>query len=172
LHGYEQLSDNGYLFYGTKTINYGDSINPDARKGLFLSRYEFNSIVQMTPLEEFRWDEQQNTDADITDAIELGGGKIAIVGLTQDQYLYTALIQDKYLDVPDVPAPALSLHPNPATDIINITGDMGYNDHVEIYTLEGVCLHRGRGRRIDVSHLARGVYFVRVGAESLRFVKM
>jgi hypothetical protein len=66
----------------------------------------------------------------------------------------------------------LSLHPNPATDIINISSDMGYNDRVEIYTLEGVCVHSGRGRRIDVSHLAPGVYFVRVGAESLRFVKM
>jgi hypothetical protein len=67
---------------------------------------------------------------------------------------------------------SLSLHPNPSTDIINISGDMGYNERVEIYTLEGVCVHRGRGRRIDVSHLAPGVYFVRVGAESLRFVKM
>jgi hypothetical protein len=124
-------------------------------------------------IEKYIWRRGDNGDKNrIFDIVECGNDLI-INGQYGEEEIYVARIRPKFLDVNEQQsAPALSLHPNPATDIINISGDMGYNDHVEIYTLEGVCLHRGRGRRIDVSHLARGVYFVRVGAESLRFVKM
>jgi hypothetical protein len=122
-------------------------------------------------LEKYMWQRDKYKNR-IFDVIEFDND-LVVTGSNGEEEIYVARIRPKFLDVNEQQsAPALSLHPNPATDIINISGDMGYNERVEIYTLEGVCLHSGRGRRIDVSHLARGVYFVRVGAESLRFVKM
>jgi hypothetical protein len=143
----------------------------DDNKDTYNLLYIYDTLGRQ--IEKYTWRRGNSGDKNrIFDIVECGNDLI-INGQCGDDKFYVARIRPKFLDVNEQQsAPALSLHPNPATDIINITGDMGYNDRVEIYTLEGVCLHRGRGRRIDVSHLAPGVYFVRVGAESLRFVKM
>ena len=82
-----------------------------------------------------------------------------------------------------------SISPNPATDYIDIqipegTGtDRTLKDAVRVYDVLGVCvlehtytppdpLSRGGEIRLDVSGLAAGVYFVRVGGRVLKFVKL
>ena len=67
----------------------------------------------------------------------------------------------------------INLYPNPATDYIEIKTDK-IIDVIEVFYVLGrgvISLTKPQGR-IDVSHLQPGVYFVRVGSECLKFVKM
>jgi hypothetical protein len=120
---------------------------------------------------EFKSEKDTVYDMEFRNVVNPGGREFYVTGFKDRYNYYIAKFEDPTSSVVEYDT-NLSLHPNPSTEIINISGDMEYNDRVEIYTLEGLCVHSGRGRRIDVSHLAPGVYFVRVGAESLRFVKM
>jgi hypothetical protein len=71
--------------------------------------------------------------------------------------------------------------PNPATDYIEIAIDNHtLKDAVKVYDVLGVCIathpltpsREGVAIRLDVSGLAAGVYFVRVGSKIYKFVKM
>ena len=71
--------------------------------------------------------------------------------------------------------------PNPATDYIDITvaGNRTLKNAVRVYDVLGVCMgihplatSEGGHIRLDVSGLAAGVYFVRVGGKMYKFVKM
>jgi|GEM_PF-4161386 len=74
------------------------------------------------------------------------------------------------------------VYPNPATDYIDIAvaGNRSINDVVNVYDVLGnVVLSTSAGTpsegghiRLDVSGLAAGVYFVRVGGKMYDFVKM
>ena len=74
------------------------------------------------------------------------------------------------------------ISPNPARDYVDITmpegtgTDRTLKDAVRVYDVLGVCVleHTAGGGhvRIDVSKLAAGVYFVRIGSEVYRFVKL
>ncbi|MFP4529521.1 MAG: T9SS type A sorting domain-containing protein, partial [Candidatus Kapaibacterium sp.] len=64
------------------------------------------------------------------------------------------------------------LFPNPTSDFITISGINAPTQKIDIYTLAGVNIMSAEGPRVDVSHLAPGFYFVRVGDKSLKFVKM
>jgi photosystem II stability/assembly factor-like uncharacterized protein len=74
------------------------------------------------------------------------------------------------------------ISPNPATDYINVILSEAKNPflNVKIYdvlgnvvlTLTPALSLKGEGVRIDVSGLAKGVYFVRVGGRMLKFVKI
>jgi hypothetical protein len=72
---------------------------------------------------------------------------------------------------------SLLIYPNPATDYIEVSGGDGA---IKIYDLLGVCVlthpmplsREGEQSRIDVSALPAGVYFVRVGGQMYKFVKI
>ena len=74
------------------------------------------------------------------------------------------------------------LSPNPATDYIDIviTGDRTLKDVVEVYdvlgnvvlTLTPALSLKGEGVKVDVSSLAAGVYFIRLGDKMYKFVKI
>jgi hypothetical protein len=76
----------------------------------------------------------------------------------------------------------VKITPNPATDYIEIaiTDDRTLKDAVKVYDVLGVCVathplappREGVAIRRDVSGLAAGVYFVRVGGKMYKFVKM
>jgi hypothetical protein len=72
--------------------------------------------------------------------------------------------------------------PNPTSDYIEIaiTGNYGLKDAVKVYdvlgnvvlTLTPTLSLQGEGIKVDVSGLAAGVYFVRIGGDIYKFVKM
>ena len=77
------------------------------------------------------------------------------------------------------------IKPNPTTDFITITlSNKGFQpfattDKVQIFDVLGIeikdltpALSKGEGVRIDVSHLPKGVYFIRIGDKVEKFVKM
>jgi hypothetical protein len=72
---------------------------------------------------------------------------------------------------------ALSLHPNPATDILTVefTKGIGTTEKAttfEIINLLGQIILRGPlNQSVDVSSLPNGTYIVRVGLEQVKFVK-
>lgn len=80
-------------------------------------------------------------------------------------------------NIKDVESNDITIHPNPATDYIEVSGGVG---DVKVFDVMGslVLTHpltpsqEGGQYRIDVSMLPKGVYFVRVGAKMYKFVKM
>ncbi|MFP4529568.1 MAG: T9SS type A sorting domain-containing protein, partial [Candidatus Kapaibacterium sp.] len=68
--------------------------------------------------------------------------------------------------------PGQILYPNPTIEFITISGMADPTQAIDIYSLAGVKIISAEGPRVDVSHLTPGVYFVRVGDKSLKFVKM
>jgi hypothetical protein len=79
-------------------------------------------------------------------------------------------------------SPELRITPNPATDYIDVMLSEAKEPvlSVKVYDVLGVCVgthppapsREGESVRIDVSGLAAGVYFVRVGGRMYKFVKM
>ena len=77
----------------------------------------------------------------------------------------------------------LRVFPNPTTGQLTIYNEQLTIENIEIYDVHGVAhpllflpsFGGGRGRsdlgRLDVSHLANGVYFLRVGDRTAKFVK-
>ncbi len=66
----------------------------------------------------------------------------------------------------------LYIYPNPAENYIEISGLADPSQSIDIYTLAGVNIMSAEGPRVDVSHLAPGFYFVRMGGRALKFVKI
>lgn len=69
----------------------------------------------------------------------------------------------------------LGIYPNPAAESISITGNtIASGDTVNIYNSIGRLQHSSTlsaNRSIDISHLANGIYMIRIGDASSRFVK-
>ena len=87
--------------------------------------------------------------------------------------------------VDDINGNGASISPNPASDFITIqfqTSEVSKTSEVssvQIFDMLGIeikdltpALSEGEGVRIDVSHLAAGVYFIRIGDKVEKFVKM
>jgi hypothetical protein len=68
---------------------------------------------------------------------------------------------------------AIQLYPNPVNSILNISGVL--NQKLEIQNVLGEIVNTKTNcntlESIDVSAFAKGVYFVRVGEKSLKFIK-
>lgn len=67
-----------------------------------------------------------------------------------------------------------NIYPNPSTNTINIAyPDKLYGTQIEIFNSMGISLWTGRAesKQIDISKLAVGVYFLRIGNETKMFVK-
>jgi photosystem II stability/assembly factor-like uncharacterized protein len=79
-------------------------------------------------------------------------------------------------------SPEVILTPNPAGDYVDIAvaGNRTLKDAVRVYDVLGVCVlthpltpsREGERIRINVSGLAAGVYFIRVGGRMYKFVKI
>jgi hypothetical protein len=61
----------------------------------------------------------------------------------------------------------LVIYPNPATDFI-IINNQGVK---EVYNLMGVSVIRTYDTDIDVSHLASGIYNLRIAERNIKFIK-
>ncbi|MBK9149314.1 MAG: T9SS type A sorting domain-containing protein [Flavobacteriales bacterium] len=108
-------------------------------------------------------------------------GKIDDVGiwttaLTEQQIvdLYTA--QDLNVGIAEQDRHAFRIAPNPAADVVHLTGDPSYSGSVDILNTLGELLSSvPYNRHIDVAGLPEGIYLLRVegpdGPEVLRFVK-
>jgi hypothetical protein len=80
----------------------------------------------------------------------------------------------------------LSIFPNPATEYITIQTSEGFEpsggSEIQIFNTLGECVIEladvqhlgdvGHLQRIEVSHLPRGVYYIRIGSRTQMFVKM
>ena len=61
----------------------------------------------------------------------------------------------------------LSFYPNPAVDVINVNA----NKTTSIFSLDGVLKISSTGSRIDVSSLESGVYVIKQGSKTAKFIK-
>ncbi|MEI6091336.1 MAG: T9SS type A sorting domain-containing protein [bacterium] len=91
--------------------------------------------------------------------------------------MYRIDISD-YVSVQDKPsAEEFSVYPNPAADFITVTLKPSEGSAINIYnTLGEMVLSVGTGRdlfvRINISDLPKGIYFVKVGVRTAKFVKI
>lgn len=69
----------------------------------------------------------------------------------------------------------LSVYPNPAQDYIRIEHVQGEHQQLSIFSLSGQVLHNillSEGEnQIDIRHLHRGIYLVKVGTQVTKFTK-
>lgn len=63
---------------------------------------------------------------------------------------------------------SLSLSPNPAKETIEISSN---SDFYEIYHISGVMAQKGFGKTIDITNLETGMYVLKSGKESAKFMK-
>ncbi|MDP5172074.1 MAG: T9SS type A sorting domain-containing protein [Bacteroidia bacterium] len=69
------------------------------------------------------------------------------------------------------PAPQIGLYPNPATDILMVTG-ITEQVPIQILTLQGaVVMESIGGPKLNISTLASGIYVLRIEGQHLTFVK-
>lgn len=72
--------------------------------------------------------------------------------------------------------PLLTVYPNPAISYISLKNLLTTNEPALIYSATGTLLKNVdaslASRRIDVSDLSRGIYFVRVNNQTLKFIKL
>ena len=70
----------------------------------------------------------------------------------------------------------LDIYPNPTTGIINLSFEKGYSlSQFEVLDLTGKVVFFGKinGKlELDVSHLPKGIYYLKIGKMTSRFVKM
>jgi hypothetical protein len=74
-------------------------------------------------------------------------------------------------------AEVIQIIPNPAGDFITIALKPSEGSEIQIYnTLGEKVISVGTGRdlsvRINISDLPKGIYFVKIGGETAKFVKM
>jgi photosystem II stability/assembly factor-like uncharacterized protein len=139
------------------------------------------------------WLQQNITQNLFLSSIFIGDDDNAwVVG--EDNFGHGAILHTKFsfeTDVNETDLPELiSITPNPATDYIDVilNGTQWSEESIEgwrsqsiqvynvlgnvVLTLTPALSLKGEGVRIDVSGLAAGVYFVRVGGKMYKFVKM
>lgn len=69
----------------------------------------------------------------------------------------------------------LSIYPNPAKETITLHGITEQNTLVSIYSMDGAKMAEkccSEGSSIDVSNLPAGLYFVRIGSQTLKLAKL
>ncbi len=77
---------------------------------------------------------------------------------------------DVTTDIESTEATTISLYPNPATNKLNVAG-LAEGESVEIYNATGALVISTMNTSIDVSNLAQGIYFVKLGNVVKQFVK-
>lgn len=67
---------------------------------------------------------------------------------------------------------AVTIHPNPANDVLYITGVLGEEQYYHLYNIAGRQLATGEiGTEISIASLSSGTYFIQLGSKRYRFVK-
>ena len=95
------------------------------------------------------------------------------IWITRD-FLYNYFFNNS--DIKKIEENNISIYPNPAKNIINIKIDSRLYgiDNIEIYNISGKCVISTsieNYNKIDISNLKQGIYFVRIGEYSSKFVK-
>jgi photosystem II stability/assembly factor-like uncharacterized protein len=91
-----------------------------------------------------------------------------------DHSISRAKISDLITSVEEKPLTNSSflLYPNPAQEYLEIS-NLKEESNFQIFSIEGILQLEGRTfGRVDVSELAFGMYYIRIGDEVLRFVKL
>lgn len=71
------------------------------------------------------------------------------------------------LNIAQISSVGLSISPNPATNVLNINQSVNW----VLQNITGIVLAQGKGSIIDISSLQKGVYFIKAGNKSFKFVK-
>ena len=69
----------------------------------------------------------------------------------------------------------LKIYPNPSKDFITIDGTLAFNLPFTLYSISGVKIKEGilkNGQHITTSTLSAGMYFIRLGQQIFKFVKL
>lgn len=180
----------GFYFTGWQD---GDMNNP--RTITVTEDAEYTAYFSQTPAETYtvtvQYDENQGL---ILGAGTYSAGSVAtLVAIPADNYAFVkwgdgstdnpkeVLVDHdiviaaffNFTDVDENGLNAVSLYPNPASNILRFEGLEGQHE-IQVYNIYGILIKvaniEGDGE-IDVNDLAAGIYFLRVGSHAMKFVK-
>jgi hypothetical protein len=70
----------------------------------------------------------------------------------------------------NVPKSLINIYPNPSQNYIVISGIKDFD--YEIFSVKGEKIRNGNySNRINVSTFSPGIYFIKIGGQTIRFVK-
>jgi len=121
-------------------------------------------------LESYTW--QTLSLSQVLDIFELENGNIIIYG-GQGDIIYLAEVQPNYTSISKEHHRSInfSVVPNPANDRITIDSD-SYIDIIEVYSILGErIMTKTNTNSINISNLASGIYFIRIGTYFTSFFK-
>jgi hypothetical protein len=79
-------------------------------------------------------------------------------------------IYNNHHDVDENAAREFAVYPNPASTIVNIVGEY---DQIELIDIYGKVIEIDvKNNQIDVTNLQSGMYFIKIGKDSIKFIKM
>ena len=66
-----------------------------------------------------------------------------------------------------------SVYPNPASSVLYTKGDLNKELPIELYDMQGVLLRRfsGQSKMLNIADLSSGLYFIKHGTVTQRFMK-
>lgn len=97
-----------------------------------------------------------------------------------DQWFGETIVKNIQVFTPsgigDIEQNTFIISPNPANNHIKIIGHIKENTIIEIYNIKGQYIQKevltiGVFHQIDISHLKKGIYFIRLGDKMFKFVK-
>ncbi len=153
-----QISTNGGSSFATiEEWNQGDEFVNDVRENDAVNIIgPFTSNTQL----RFRCDASGNSDWVYIDDVVITG---CSTGTSRGT---TTVAETPEVDVPTYDLSAITVYPNPVSDILNVKG-IPENAHVSLISLSGQIIGRGIGQdEFDMTALNPGIYILKVVAES------
>jgi len=130
---------------------------------LLPGRYFIEVIAAPFPFTDYqRWEVTPNDGSDLDSVVSFDGGETWESNAGYNYVFEVSGFTNPVLAVSDVNAKKISVYPNPVSDILHIVSEKSISN-VAIYNTAGQIiktLTKVRDNKIDVSQLAKGVYFV------------
>ena len=149
-NGFAMLTDDPFI----------DSTDPDGADDIFRTADDGLVPIGTIPLIDAGDDDKNEQETDVTGGVRIRGTAIDI-GAYEVQPILSSDILDVNIS---------TIHPNPATDVLNIEVHSGVIEQVAIYNLSGekIMSQKTQGRKkqqLDISNLASGVYIIHIGSD-------
>jgi hypothetical protein len=127
------------------------------------------NYIKLCDLNFVGWEYKELQLSDLPDSInyQLTGFRImrnhGVLSSINDVFIDNMLVYDAtILSVPDIKNNQFRIYPNPAKDVVCVSGNTSETPILQVYTLNGILLKQDRGNVINVQNIASGTYIIKI----------